>query len=131
LKQSAFGGFCVKSRKDGKAVYSSPEGAVTRPAPHHLQPETDWPAAAWYDYTIALTNGKTIGATVVDHPGNPPSPWHNLDVIAMINPCIVAPGPVTLKTGQPLRLRYRLIAHDGPAPPALLKKLADEFRSQE
>ena len=68
LRQSAFGGFCVKSRKDGKAVYRSPEGAVTRPAPHYLQPETDWPAAAWYDYTIALTSGKTIGATVVDHP---------------------------------------------------------------
>ena len=32
----------------------------------------------------------------------------------VINPCIVAPGPVTLKAGQPLRLRYRLITHDGP-----------------
>lgn len=131
LKQSAFGGLCVKSRKDGQAVYTSPEGAVVRPAPHHLQPETDWPAAAWYDYTIALASGKTIGATIVDHPGNPPSAWHNLEVIAMVNPCIVAPGSMTLKAGQPLRLRYRLIAHDGPAPLALLQKLSDEYRSQE
>lgn len=129
LKQTAFSGFCVKSRKEGQAVYTSPQGKVTLPPPHHLQPETDWPAAAWYDYTIALVSGKTIGATVVDHPGNPRSTWHNLQPIAMINPCIVAPGPVTLKAGQTLRLRYRLITHDGPAPVELLKRLADEYRS--
>ncbi|MCY2988591.1 MAG: PmoA family protein [Planctomycetota bacterium] len=128
LQQTAFSGFCVKSRKDGKAVYTSPEGEVKLLAPHHLKPETDWPAAAWYDYTIALDSGKTLGATVVDHPGNPPSPWHNLQAIAMINPCIVAPGPVTLKAGQPLRLRYRLLTHDGPLPLELVKQLSDEFR---
>jgi hypothetical protein len=128
LKQTAFSGFCVKSRKDGKSAYTSPDGEVKLPAPHHLKPETDWPAAAWYDYTIALDSGRTIGATVVDHPGNPPSPWHNLQAIAMINPCIVAPGPVTLKVGQPLRLRYRLIVHDGPVPVALVKQLSEEFR---
>jgi hypothetical protein len=128
LKQTAFSGFCVKSFKEGQAVYTSPQGEVTLPAPHHLKPETDWPAAAWYDYTITLDAGKTIGAAVVDHPGNPPSTWHNLKPIAMVNPCIVAPGPVTLKAGQPLRLRYRLVTHDGPAPVELLKKLSDEFR---
>ncbi len=97
--------------------------------PHHRGVFLAWPAAAWYGYTIALDSGRTIGAAVVDHPGNPPSTWHNLQPIAMINPCIVAPGPVTLKAGQPLRLRYRLITHDGPAPVELQKKLADEFRS--
>lgn len=128
LKQTAFSGFCVKSFKEGQAVYTSSQGEVTLPAPHHLKPETDWPAAAWYDYTIALDGGKTIGAAVVDHPGNPPSTWHNLKPIAMINPCIVAPGPVTLKAGQLLRLRYRLVTHDGPAPIEVLEKLAQEFR---
>jgi hypothetical protein len=101
------------------------------PAPHHLKPETDWPAAAWYDYTIALENGKTIGATVVDHPGNPATVWHNLEPIAMVNPCIVAPGPVAVKAGQTLRLRYRLVVHDGPAPVPLLQKLSNEFRGAE
>lgn len=128
LRQTAFGGFCVKSRKDGKAVYTSPQGQVTLPPPHHLKPETDWPAAAWYDYTIALDSGPTIGAAVVDHPGNPPSAWHNLQPIAMINPCIVAPGPVALEAGQMLRLRYRLVTHDGPAPVDVLNQLAEEFR---
>ncbi|MHB8861563.1 MAG: DUF6807 family protein [Pirellulaceae bacterium] len=128
LQQTAFGGFCVKSLKDGKAVYTSPEGPVSLPAPHHLKPETNWPAAAWYDYTIALNTGKTVGAAIVEHPDNPPSTWHNLEVIAMVNPCIVAPGPVSLKAGETLRLRYRLVTHDGPVPVALLNTLSDEFR---
>jgi len=130
LKQTAFGGLCVKSRKDGKAAYRDPRGEVKLPAPHHLKPETDWPAADWYDYTIQLNSGKTIGIAVLDHPGNPPTVWHNLGAIAMVNPCIVAPGPVTIKKGQPLRLRYRLVVHDGPTPTDLLAELTKQWRVQ-
>jgi hypothetical protein len=129
LKQTAFSGLCVKSRKDGKAAYYSPAGEVELPAPHHLKPETDWPAADWYDYTIALDSGKTIGVAVLDHPKNPPSTWHNLAPIAMVNPCIVTAGPVTIKLGQPLKLRYRLVVHDGPVPTELLGKIAKRWRS--
>ena len=131
LKQTAFSGFCVKSLKHQKAVYRDPQGEVTLPNPHHLKPETDWPARAWYDYTFETADGKPIGVAVVDHPGNPPSTWHNLKPIAMINPCIVAPGPVQLKAGQPLRLCYRLVVHDGPTPAELLKKLSAEWRGQD
>ncbi len=138
LRQTAFGGLCVKSRKDGKAAYYDPKGEVKLPAPHHLKPETDWPAAPWYDYTIQLDGrgsetppkpGKTVGVAILDHPGNPPSTWHNLAPIAMLNPCIVAPGPVTLKAGQPLRLRYRLVVHDGPVPTELLAELTKQWRA--
>jgi len=128
LDQTAFGGFCVKGRKDGKAVYTSPKGPVDLPNPHHLKPETDWPAADWYDYTIALEDGKTVGVAVLDHPSNPPSMWHNLEPIAMVNPCIVAPGPVKLKKGKGLLLQYRLVIHDGPAPTKLLEKLTAEWK---
>ncbi|MBN1420068.1 MAG: PmoA family protein [Planctomycetes bacterium] len=130
LEQTAFGGFCVKARKDGKAVYTDPKGEVKLPAPHHLKPETDWPSADWYDYTIALESGKTIGIAILDHPKNPPARWHNLAAIAMLNPCIVAPGPVVLKAGEPLRLRYRLVVHDGPAPADLLKEVTAEWRAR-
>jgi len=123
LKQTAFGGFCVKARKDGKAVYTSPSGPVNLPDPHHLKPESDWPAAPWYDYTIALAAGKTVGIAVLDPPGGLPTVWHNLAPIAMLNPCIVAQGPVTLTKGAPLRLRYWLVVHDGPAPVSLLQIL--------
>lgn len=128
LRQTAFGGFCVKSRKDGKAAYFNPAGEVKLPAPHHLKPETDWPREDWYDYTIALESGKTIGVAVLDHPRNPPTLWHNLAAIAMVNPCIVAKGPVTIKKDEPLRLRYRLVVHDGPTPVELLKELNSEWR---
>ena len=130
LDQTAFGGFCVKGRKDGKAAYYNPQGKVDLPDPHHLEPETDWPAADWYDYVIELADGQTVGVAVLEHADNPPSTWHNLEPIAMVNPCIVASGPVARKRGQPLRLRYRLVVHDGGPPTELLDKLSAEFRSR-
>ena len=131
LRQTAFSGFCAKCRKDGKGVYSDPKGKVELPNPHHLKPESNWPAQSWYDYSVQLANGRTVGVAIVDHPDNPPTSWHNLAPIAMLNPCIVAPGEVKLKANQPLRLRYRLVAHDGPAPLELLNKtLAPEFRGK-
>jgi len=130
LDKTAFGGFCVKARKDGAGSYYSPSGLVKLPNPHHLKPETDWPAADWYDYTMNLSNGKTIGVTVLDHPANPPTTWHNLAPISMVNPCIVAPGSVKINKGQTLQLRYRLVVHDGPTPAKLLKKLTEEWHRQ-
>ncbi len=130
LDKTAFGGFCAKARKDGDGSYYNPNGLVKLPDPHHLKPETDWPASDWYDYTMNLNNGKTIGVAILDHPANPTTTWHNLAPIAMVNPCIVAPGPVEIKKGQTLQLRYRLVAHDGPTPVKLLKSLTDEWRSK-
>ncbi|HUT12163.1 MAG TPA: DUF6807 family protein [Thermoguttaceae bacterium] len=128
LDQTAFGGLCVKGRQEGTAVYSNPQGPVDLPNPHHLKPETDWPAADWYDYTVKLDDGTAFGVAVLDHPRNPPSTWHNLEPIAMVNPCIVAPGPVKLEKGKPLKLCYRLVIHDGPTPAELLEKLTAEWR---
>lgn len=128
LDQTAFGGFCAKTRKDGKAVYRDPNGPVKLPNPHHLKPQTNWPAAKWYDRTIELQSGKTIGVAVVNGPDNPPSTWHNLPPIAMVNPCIVAPGPVTIKKDRPLVLRYLLVVHDGPTPVELLNELSQQRR---
>ena len=129
LNQTAFGGLCVKGRKEGKAVYSNPAGKLELPNPHHLKPETDWPAEAWYDYTVQLEEGKTVGVTVIDHPSNPPTLWHNLEPIAMVNPCIAAPGPVTIKQGKPLTLRYLLVVHDGTPDTAAINTTAKAFRS--
>jgi hypothetical protein len=124
IEPTAFGGFCVKARQDGQAEYHSPSGPVALPPPHHLKPETDWPPQPWYDYVIRLDDGQTVGTAAIDHPENPPSKWHNLQPIAMINPCIAAPGAVQRKAGEVLRLRYRLVVHDGPVPRELLNQLA-------
>ena len=99
------------------------------PDPHYSVPELNWPPAPWYGYVIALTNGKTIGAAVIDHPSNPPTTWHNSRSLWMLNPNIAALGPVTIRVGAPLTLRYRVVVHDGETPTALVQKLSDEWRA--
>ena len=97
---TAFGGFCVRARNDGDSWYASPKGRIILPDPHYSVPELNWPASDWCDYTIKLTNGKTLGVTVLDHPANPPATWHNPRYVWMINPCIVAKKPVTLEASS-------------------------------
>jgi hypothetical protein len=128
LDHQAFGGFCVRARNDGKSAYADPHGAVTRPDPHYSAPDLNWPAADWYAYTIALTNGKSIGCAVVDHPSNPPSTWHNPRYVWMINPCIVSAKAVQIAQGNTLTLRYRVVGFDGPLPSNLIASLSTEWR---
>ena len=127
LPQGAFGGLCARTRIDGRLQFHGPDGPENREKPHYLKPETDWPQAAWYDLVNKLDEGPEFGVAVLDHKDNPPTTWHNLDTLAMVNPCIISSGDVHLKKGQPLILRYRLVAHDGPVPTELLNKLSAEF----
>ncbi len=128
LNRTAFGGFCVRARNDGDSYYATAEGKVDLADPHYSVPELNWPAADWYDFTIRLAGGKTVGVAVVDHTDNPPSTWHNPRYVWMVNPCVVAKRPVRVKGGNSLVLRYRLIVHDGPTPVPLVEKLSEEFR---
>ncbi|HXG46170.1 MAG TPA: DUF6807 family protein [Methylomirabilota bacterium] len=128
LARWAFSGFCVRAPKDGQVQAVGPTGAVKLPAPSHLKPESDWPAAPWYAYTLRSENGRAACVAVIDHPRNPPTLWHNHPDLRMLNPCIVAPGPVTVRAGQPLVLRYRVVAADGPTSPEGLNGLAREWR---
>jgi len=130
LDQSAFAGFCVRSRKDGKFAFFGPDGGVKLPDPHYLKPETDWPAADWYGYAIELKDGRTAGVAVIDHPGNPPTRWHNNRGAWMLNPCVTAAGPLTLKKGESFLLRYRLVVHDGPTPTERVNALSAEWRKR-
>ena len=129
LPQAAFSGFCVKAKTGPDALITRPDGPVTLPSPHHLKPETDWPDAAWYDYSVSLETGKTAGISVFSHPANPPTKWHNIAGIGMINPCILAGGPVTLHPAKALTLRYALLIHDGAAPVDALNRLALRWHS--
>jgi len=128
LNHTAFGGFCVRARNDGKSYYAKSDGKIELPDPHYSVPELNWPAADWYDYTITLNNNKTIGVAVLDHPDNPPSTWHNPRYVWMVNPCIVANGPIAVKKAKILRLRYRLVVHDGPMPAGLIEELSAKWR---
>ncbi len=128
LDQSAFGGFCVRSRKDGEFKLFDPAGAVTLPDPNYLKPDTDWPAAAWYGFSLSPAGSKAVGIAVIDHPDNPPTRWHNNRAVHMVNPCITTGGAMVLKPNEPLVLRYRLVSYDGEPPRAVLDELAKEWR---
>ena len=129
LSRWAFSGFCLRTRKDGKLQFYSPQGEVTLPNPSHVKPESDWPDAPWYAATVTLADGTKFTSAVINHPKNPPSLWHNHRDVRMINPAITAPNEVKLKRGKPLVLLYRVVAVDGGAPMALLNRLADEFQA--
>lgn len=128
IDASAFGGFCVRSRKDGTFAIFDATGEVKRPDPHYLKPETDWPAAAWYAFTLKPDGGRNIGLALIDAPNNPTSLWHNNRAVYMLNPCITAGGPVKMKKGEPLELRYRLVAFDNDLPARRIEALAHEWR---
>ena len=127
LSRWAFGGFCLRTRKEGRIEFASPQGPVSLANPSHLKPESDWPDAAWYAATVTLEDGKVFTAAVLNHPRNPPTLWHNHRDVRMINPCIVAPGEMRLKRGSPLILRYRVVAADGGVSADLLNRLAAEW----
>jgi hypothetical protein len=128
LNHTAFGGFCVRARNDGDSWYTSPRGTVDLRDPHYSVPELNWPDADWYDFTIRLRSGETVGVAVIDHPQNPPATWHNPRYVWMVNPCIVAEKAVTVKGGETLTLRYLVVVHDGPTPTKLLEKLSSEWK---
>lgn len=131
VAQNAFGGFNVQCRKDGDSYYSTAAGKVMLRDPHYAFPELNWPSEPWYDYTIQLTgSNKIVGATVIDHPKNPPTLWHNSRTLWMLNPSVVAVRPITIEPDAPLTLRYRVVVHDGPPQTSLLEKLSAEWRQK-
>ena len=130
LSRWAFSGFCLRVRQDGDIQIASPNGLVTLPDPSHVKPESDWPDAPWYACEQHLPGGQIIGAAVINHSSNPRTLWHNHRDLRMINPCIVAPGAVRLRAGQPLVLRYRVVTFDGGIPARQLDGLAADFSAR-
>jgi hypothetical protein len=129
--QNAFGGFDVQCRKDGESYYSNLYGKTTYSDPQLSNPGLNLFDFGWYDFTIKISDGgKVVGAAVINHPDNGPTTWHNLSNLWMLNPVIVAQGPVTIKAGKSLTLRYRVVVHDGPPPTWVLQRLAEEFRGK-
>ena len=114
LAQNPFGGFCYRARPRGKAEVSGPGGVIGAPDSVFDRQQTNWPPSRWYDLTYR-DGEKSSGVAIIDHPDNPPSTWHVHRGIPMLNPCIVADAPVNIVFGEPLYLKYRVIAHDGDA----------------
>lgn len=122
-----FGGFAVQGRRDGDFYYSNLYGKTTY-APSSMNfPGLNMPDFGWYDYSVDLLEiGKTVGATVIDHPDNGPTTWHL--TVWMVNPSLTVEKPVTIKAGTTKVLKYRVVTHDGPPPTWVLQRLANEYR---
>ena len=127
IAQHPFGGFCYRAKPRGELKVTDPKGAVTHPDAVSDRLDRDWPSSHWYDLTYVQPDGEVNGVAVLDHPQNPPTTWHVVRGLHMLNPCIAAPGAVTLQPGKPLRLRYRLVAHDGDAASAHLEQRFTEW----
>jgi formylglycine-generating enzyme required for sulfatase activity/serine/threonine protein kinase len=128
FERFGYGGLCVRCRKGNGLVFTDLAGQVTFLNPDPFQPETCWPLRDWYDYSVTLTDGKTVGIAVLDHPTNRTTGWCNTTKASIVQPSINTAGPVALKRGEPLLLRYRLVPHDGPVPVAELNSLNAEWR---
>ena len=89
----------------------------------------------WVDFSGTI-DGATYGITVMDHPSNPryPAYWHVRDYgllavnIFGVHDFENAPSrdaSLTIRPGQPLRFRYRVIIHPSDA---LRAAIPDQFR---
>lgn len=126
IAQNPFGGFCFRANPRGAITISDASGPLDLEDSWQDSYELNWPARPWYDFSTEA-DGVIAGAAVIDHPDNPPCTWHIIRPAHMLNPCVVAPGPVIVTPERNLRLRYRVAAHDGPADAAALDRLARDF----
>jgi len=87
--------------------------------------------ARWVDYTGPLPNERWGGILIIEHPSNPryPNRVRIHPSMAFVSTTLVQTGPFTIKKGEPLELRYRLVVHDGKPDKALAERLAADFVS--
>ncbi len=93
--------------------------------------------ADWVDYSGPV-DGRPVGIAIFDNPTNPNHPprWHARAYgLFALNPWgqkdfdKTAPGEggLKLKSGQQLRLRYRVLIHDNPMTPDQLNQAYQEY----
>lgn len=121
------GGLALPVRYDGQITAHGPEGPVKLPSAVYRKNETNWPAAAWYGYTVKLPGGHTISAAIINHPSNPETRWHCALGARVINPNITTAAERPLKRGEPLTLRYRVVALDGDFDAKRMSGLVNSF----
>jgi hypothetical protein len=109
------------SERFGGGRLTNSEGAAGEPAIFGKP-------ARWVDYSGQSGPGTVEGVAYLDHPANPrhPNAWHvRADGWMACSPCL-AEGYL-IPPGHPLDLRYRLVAHDGAADPALIDREWERF----
>ncbi len=105
-----YAGLSVRMAKDSKNCQAvDSEG-------HTYKKEFDNAKAKWLDYTFEVAE-KPAGIAILDHPDNMrhPTPWYVIIAKDMryFSPALIFYEPFTLKAGQSLKLKYRIIMHPG------------------
>jgi hypothetical protein len=95
---------------DGGGLIRNSEGHVNEQGPNGCFRKR----ARWVDYAGPITRTATEGITLFDHPTNPnhPAPFHVRDD-GWMGACLTLDEPITIRPGEPLRLRYGLFIHSG------------------
>ncbi len=82
------------------------------------------------DYSGRLEQ-REGGIAILDHPKNlnSPSPWYVIkdDTMRYFSPALLCYQPHTIKAGQSLTLRYRVIVHPGRWDAEQLRRAAAEY----
>lgn len=128
INRVAFSSLCFRCRKDGEYAYADPNGAIALPDSSPTNPDSDWPSRPWYSDTITHPGGTVVASALIDHPSNPPSVWHGVRMLSLLNPCIAARAPVAVKAKRSLTLRYRAVTQDGAFPAGMLDRMAAAWR---
>ncbi len=84
--------------------------------------------ARWVDYSGPITRDAAEGIALFDHPANPghPAAFHVRDD-GWMGPSLTLDGPIVVRPGRPLRLRYGLLVHGGVPRAETIEKYWEEF----
>jgi hypothetical protein len=96
--------------------------------------------APWLDY-VGKVDGQTVGVAVFDHPSNPrhPTYWHTRAYgLLAANPFGVhdfeadpkKDGSLTIKKGEPITFRYRVVIHPGDTKSADIPALYSKYTAE-
>jgi hypothetical protein len=114
LGPTSFGFLAVRAARslspfDGGGRIRDAEGRINERGVHLRR-------SAWIDLSGPVAPGRRGGVAILDHPDNPshPTAWHCRDD-GWMGAAATYPDPIVLEPGRPLRLRYRVVLHDGDA----------------
>ena len=122
--EKGYGGFCVRVKLPPSLVFTSEKGKVT---PQNLQLKS----GPWMDFSAVYGQGDSMsGLAILDHSTNVnyPAPWILRQRASMQN--IVFPGRDKYKLDKPVKLRYRVVIHDGDASSLDLTALHKEYNKK-
>lgn len=97
-----------------------------------------WGKPSPWNADYGTVNGKTVGVAILDHPKNPKHPtyWHSRDYGLFAANALgehdffndkTKDGSITIKKGEKLRFRYRVVIHPGSAEEAGVAKMFEEY----